>query len=880
VVAELLSTHGSFCHQAAARHDENRHTAFIAGGCGRAGGRCHGGGLGGELEVLALEGLQGSLVAEEDDLAVGLRADLGTQGALSHGRATHWAALFEDDTAAVGTAHPQSALANVREYRIAVGLVDPALDAGIALHESGHGGLRLANQRFVGRRGGTTGKHHDDGHRDDVEVACSLEHGLNLGGGRGAAIPVKWRIEWLGRSIENITSMGWRCRPLASCSAEGFMKLTGSYALKVALVYAAVSVLWILFSDSAVEWLTGNNAALSAFRDHKWWLFVMASSLLVFWLSWRALAEQGGLIRSLRQSAIVFERTHEGVVITDHRNRILEVNPSFSRMAGRSEVLLRGVDLATLHSSRHDVGFFDDIRSCIGEQGYWTGEIWNVGPDGSERPYQATVTYVGSGRDGQDRYAWIFTEITKLKDAQKRLEDLAYHDALTGLPSRLQVGDRLRQLLAEAKAEPEVDRRIAVLYIDLDHFRNVNDSFGHPVGDNLLVLVARRLQGRLPEGAGLAHLGGDEFLIYLENVTDSGQAGECAVSMLKAIAEPFVLANRREVYVRASIGIAFYPDDAGSATELLQYSNAAMFEAKKLGRNNWQYFSRQLVRRADQRLQLDTRLRRALEREEFTLHYMPIMGGGEAEEVSGVEALLRWEQPDKTLMAPEEFVAAAEETGLIVPLGRWVLEQACLQAALWQRQLDRPIPVAVNLSAQQFRTGRLFDHVECALEQSGLPPQLLHLEITESMLMEQIQTGQNLLGRLRQLGVHMSLDDFGTGYSSLSYLRRFDVDTLKIDQSFITDLVGNAADRDLVSAIISMAHCLRLKVVGEGVEQVEQLEVLRSLGCDCFQGYFFSPPLPPEQLVNWLKEGASHRAIGTRSGADGHRSGSQQPGGS
>ena len=642
------------------------------------------------------------------------------------------------------------------------------------------------------------------------------------------------------------------------------MKLTGSYALKVALIYAAVGALWILFSDAVVEWLTGNTAVFNAFQDQKWWLFVMASSLLVFWLSWHALAEQGGLIRRLRQSAIVFERTHEGVVITDHRNRILNANPAFCRMVGRSETVLKGVDLVTLHSSRHDGGFFDDIRNRIGEQGYWTGEIWNVGPDGTERPYQATVTYVGSGRDGQDRYAWIFTDITKLKDAQKRLEDLAYHDALTGLPSRLQLGDRLRQLLAEAEA----DRRIAVLYIDLDHFRNVNDSFGHPVGDDLLVLVARRLQGRLPEGAGLGHLGGDEFLIYLENVTDNGQVGECAVNMLKAIAEPFVLANRREVYVRASIGIAFYPNDAGSAIELLQYSNAAMFEAKKVGRNNWQYFSRQLVRRASQRLQLDTRLRRALEREEFTLHYMPIMGGENSDKVYGVEALLRWEQPDQTLMAPTEFISAAEETGLIVPLGRWVLEQACCQAASWQQELGRSIPVAVNLSAQQFRTGRLFDHVERALERSGLPPQLLHLEITESMLMEQIQTGQNLLGRLRQLGVHVSLDDFGTGYSSLSYLRRFDVDTLKIDQSFISDLVGNAADRDLVSAIISMAHCLRLKVVAEGVEHAGQLDVLRSLGCDCFQGYLYSPALPPKELAAWLQTDMNRRVVQSQSSAD------------
>jgi diguanylate cyclase (GGDEF)-like protein/PAS domain S-box-containing protein len=631
--------------------------------------------------------------------------------------------------------------------------------------------------------------------------------------------------------------------------AEGIMKLTGGYALKVALIYAAAGALWILFSDVAVDWLSGNPAVVSIFQRYKWWLFVTASSLLVFWLSWRALAEQAGLIRRLRQSAIVFERTHEGVVITDHRNRILNANPSFERMVGRSGQVLRGVDLSTLHASRHDHSFFDDIRRRIDDQGYWTGEIWNVGPDGCEHPYQATVTAIGNGRDGQERHAWIFTDIGKLKDAQKRLEDIAYHDALTGLPSRLAVGDRLRQLLGDGGGE----RRVAALYIDLDHFRNVNDSFGHPVGDDLLVLVARRLRGRLPEGAGLAHLGGDEFLIYLEDVADPADAGKCAVSMLKAIAEPFVLANRREVYVRASIGIAFSPEDARTATELLQYSNAAMFEAKKVGRNNWQYFSRQLVSRASKRLQLDARLRRALEREEFTLHYMPIMKGSERNAICAIEALLRWRQPDGTLMPPDEFIGAAEETGLIVPLGRWVLEHACQQAVRWPSRLSRSLPVAVNLSAQQFRTGRLYDHVEQALSKSGLAPEMLHLEITESMLMEQIQTGQNLLGRLRGLGVHVSLDDFGTGYSSLSYLRRFDVDTLKIDQSFVSDLIGNAADRDLVSAIISMAHCLHLNVVAEGVEQPGQFEVLKELGCDCFQGFLFSPPMPAEDLAKWLE---------------------------
>jgi diguanylate cyclase (GGDEF)-like protein/PAS domain S-box-containing protein len=626
------------------------------------------------------------------------------------------------------------------------------------------------------------------------------------------------------------------------------MKLIGGYALKVALIYAAAGALWILFSGSVVEQFTDNPAVLNTFQLYKWWLFVLASALLVFWLCWRAFDDQAELIRKLRQSAIVFERTHEGVIITDHRNRILSANPAFARMTGRSEKTLEGLDLSTLHSARHGEQFFNAIRDEIRSSGFWSGEIWNLSPGGAERPFQATVTNIGTGRDGADSFTWIFTDIGELKETQKRLEEQAYYDGLTGLPTRLHVSDRLRRLLAEAGD----DQKVAVLYIDLDNFRNINDSFGHPVGDDLLILVARRLQGRLPGGAGLAHLGGDEFLVYIRDLQDAGEAGQCAKSMLAAIAEPFVLPNRREVYVQASIGIAFYPSDARTTTELLQFSNAAMFEAKHVGRNNWQVFSVQMVKRANHRLDLETRLRRALENEEFVVHYMPLVANDEVGTLIGVEALVRWCQPDGSLLLPEDFIPAAEDTGLIVPLGQWVLETACAQGARWQNESRHPLPVAVNLSAHQFRTGKADLAVEQALRVSGLSPKLLHVEITESMLMEQIKVGQSQLDRMRRRGVHVSLDDFGTGYSSLSYLRQFDVDILKVDRSFVSDLVGSASDRDLVSAIISMAHCLRLKVVAEGVESPGQLEILRNLRCDGFQGYLFSRPVPAERVVEWL----------------------------
>ncbi len=623
------------------------------------------------------------------------------------------------------------------------------------------------------------------------------------------------------------------------------MKLTGSYALKVALIYAAAGALWIFLSDSAVRQLSGDPALLTTFQTYKGWLFVLASSVLVFWLSWRALGDQAGLIRELRQTSVVFERTHEGVVLTDRRKRIVSANPAFERMSGVGQDRLIGRDLATLHSSRHDRAFFADLERLVDNRGYWTGEIWNRSADGAERPFLATVTDIGADRGGNDQYAWIFTDVSELKLAQKRLEQLAYYDPLTGLPNRLLLQDRLRRMLV---GRGEAGQRIAVLFIDLDHFRNVNDSFGHPIGDDMLVMVARRLRGGLPGGAGLAHMGGDEFVIYLTGPEALDQAAACAGKTLESMAKPFVLANRSEVYVSASVGICVYPDDAQSVTELLQFANAAMYQAKQHGRNTWQHFDDSMVRSASKRLQLDARLRHALDAQEFELHFQPIVAASPQYHVCGVEALVRWRSHDGRLIMPTEFIRATEESGLIVPLGDWVLEQACKQAASWAGQGIENLPVSVNLSARQFQTGRMVETVEQVLEQTGLAAGLLTLEITESMLMEQIQAGQDALRKLRALGVHVSLDDFGTGYSSLSYVKEFDLDTLKIDRSFILDLAGRDSDRDLVAAIISMARCLRLKVVAEGVERLEQLDILTQMECDCFQGYFFSRALPAREV--------------------------------
>jgi len=623
------------------------------------------------------------------------------------------------------------------------------------------------------------------------------------------------------------------------------MKLTGSYALKVAMIYAAAGALWIFFSDAALRAITDDPFLMTTLQTYKGWVFVLASAILVFWLSWRALEDQAGLIRQLRQSAIVFERTHDGVIISDHRQRVVSVNPAFQALIGRSQRSLEGMELSLLMSDRHDRRFFARINGEMADCGYWNGEIWMQSADDGERPFLATATRIGSDDLGNNRHAWIFTDIEDLKRAHCRMERLAYHDALTGLPNRLRLQETLRGLLDR---EPDDDRVLAVFYIDLDRFRNVNDSFGHPIGDDLLVLVARRLRNGLPAAAGLAHLGGDEFVMYLDNAGNAGQISDLAAATLRSISEPFLLANQAEVYVSASIGISLFPKDASTVTELLQYSNAAMYQAKESGRNTWHFFSSGLVKTASRRLQLDAHLRSALDAGEFVLHYQPIIGVSDDYRVGGVEALLRWQPAGGDLVLPSEFIAATEESGLIVPIGDWVLREACRQAADWQATLGR-LPVAVNLSARQFQTGRLVDHVERVLADTGLDPGLLHLEITESMLMEQLRAGRDVIKRLRAMGVHVSLDDFGTGYSSLAYLRTLDLDTLKIDRSFIRDLVVNTSNRDLVSAIIRMAHRLRLKVVAEGVETLEQLDILTAERCDCFQGYFFSQAAPAEEIA-------------------------------
>ncbi len=546
--------------------------------------------------------------------------------------------------------------------------------------------------------------------------------------------------------------------------------------------------------------------------------------------------------------ARIFENTVEGILVTDANGVISMVNRAFSNITGFSAEEAIGQTPRLLSSQRQGREFFEQMWQSLLRQGYWQGEIWNRRKNGEAYPEWLAITAITDPQGRTAHYVGVFHDITEIKRNEEQISFQAYHDALTGLPNRLLFKDRLNMALAHAPRQRE---GLALLFLDLDDFKNINDSLGHAMGDQLLQAVSRRLVRWVRDEDSVARLGGDEFIMLLVGTHTPDYAVQVASRILETMAEPLRV-HGQEFYVTASIGITVYPHDGQDAETLVANADTAMYRAKADGRNNYKLFTPAMNQEVVKRMELERSLRRALREGEFVMHYQPkveLVSG----RVVGVEALIRWQRPGLGLVPPAEFIPVAEETGLIVPIGEWVLFTACRAAQGWRRQGFSDLRVAVNLSPRQFRQRNLVQLVSRALAESGLPAHCLELEVTESVVMHSVEDAILTLEHLSQLGVHLFMDDFGRGYSSLYYLKRFPMHALKIDRSFVSDIVNNPGDASIVDTIISMSRSLNLKVVAEGVETQEQLDFLKGLRCDQMQGFLFSRPLPLEELEALLR---------------------------
>jgi diguanylate cyclase (GGDEF)-like protein/PAS domain S-box-containing protein len=542
------------------------------------------------------------------------------------------------------------------------------------------------------------------------------------------------------------------------------------------------------------------------------------------------------LDRSL--AASVFEHSNDGIVITDANRNMLRVNDAFERITGyNADEAIGKTPKELLQSHHHDEAFYSQVWASIIESGSWQGEIWDRRKNGEIFPTWQSISVVRDDHGTVDKYISIFSDITERKLVEQHIERLAYYDALTEVPNRLLFNDRLENALIRAGRR---GTRVALLFIDLDRFKNINDTLGHPVGDRLLQEVARRLKSCVRKENTVARLGGDEFTVILEDISDEHIALSIANKIVEAMSASFEFSTY-SLIAGASIGVSLFPEDGDNCETLIKNADTAMYEAKALGRNRCVRYTAEHSISAEKHFLLERDLRLALERDELVVHYQPQVSADGA--IKGAEALVRWQHPGGQLVPPREFLHVAKEIGLLGKLDRYVLFAACRQIIEWQNRGFQSIRIAVNLSGIPINDGSVVDMVKEAVAETGLDAAMLELEITEECIMSNPERIISNLHRLRELGVTLAIDDFGTGHSSLGYLKRLPVNRLKIDRSFVRDITTDKDDHTIIAAIVSMTHHLKLELIAEGVETDQHLAVLNKLGCNEFQGNYFSQPV-------------------------------------
>ncbi|MES9829918.1 MAG: EAL domain-containing protein [Candidatus Thiodiazotropha sp.] len=551
----------------------------------------------------------------------------------------------------------------------------------------------------------------------------------------------------------------------------------------------------------------------------------------------------------LRQWAKVIESTNEGVMITDLDGNIINVNRAFTSITGYQRTEIIGQNPRIFKSGLHHAEFYTTMWNSILQNGSWRGEINNRRKNGEIYPAWETISTVHDDKQVASHFVSVFSDISPIKETQEKLDFLAHHDPLTGLPNRILLNDRMQHAINRTNRDQSI---MAVMFLDLDRFKNINDTLGHPVGDDLLLEVSKRLRETLREIDTISRQGGDEFLLILEDIRETENLVEMATKILGVFHKPFILTDR-ELVITASLGISIYPNDAQDVTTLIRNADAAMYRAKENGRNRFWFYTEDLTRQAALRIDIEQALRDTVNHGELFLLYQPQISLAE-NRIIGVEALIRWDRPGHGIVTPDVFIPLAEETGVIVAIGEWVLNSACRQMAHWQNQGLNLDHIAINISPVQINHGNLVAITQEALEKSGLQPDNLELEVTEAIFLQDTEQVGRTLKSLDSLGVRLALDDFGTGFSSLSYLKDFHFDRLKIDKSFINNIFKESNEQSIANSIIALGHSLNMTVLAEGIEEEPQLQWLKEKGCDEGQGYLFSKPLTTQSLEDLFND--------------------------